>query len=621
MNAGPDTDGALAKELRYFEIVTPGGHQMWLRFCPQPIREDPLLEALDRCLQEPDTRRELEDCDARARYPLSIVERLGDLGLSQLFCQIGPVAPKATAYHLSALNFLTARLSASLAISVGVNSLALLSAYRRASPEQLTKILGLVRKGAFSALALTELEHGSNLIPIKSYAVSGTLSRTGKFVRLSDSNDATHYLLHAHKQLINGGSQHQIIFILVRTAPIEQAGKGPRERHTHSLFWIERDPIVAHGTRWHTLPAPAADISEVHLENVLVDAGHRIGQEGDGLGLIQETLAMSRGGVAALAVGTLSRARELALAYAVRRKVYGRKMGELGGIAGHLVRLDALERAATAVSLRAAAWVNACGAQAAPYTAVAKLMSCWFAEEGVAEGRNVLGARALLRQLPYAQLISDVLLFGVFDGTSHLMLDELQMYLSTETRRWLLNKAVQIDTVTVMRLVYAIQPRSFVGASEPNTEVRPFDTVAHAQNIARIPGNISLKAVAELAEALLLTVAEAKRQGKWGYDQGLRFALAEVYALIEVVLSLVELMDPIRRNSFVAYQTAMQLADEVGYYHALALLGSRACTKLLHFAGTAGHQRAVITDIQARFVESQDEMRRALAELLLKDCA
>src|SRR5258708_36510067 len=82
------------------------------------------------------------------------------------------------------------------------------------------------------------------------------------------------------------------------------------------------------------------------------------------------------------------------------------------------------------MSLKATAMTNACGVGAAHYTCAAKYACCLLAEELVTEGRQIHGGYALLTEHPYAALVGDVLLYGIFDGTSHLMLDQLQSRLT-----------------------------------------------------------------------------------------------------------------------------------------------------------------------------------------------
>jgi alkylation response protein AidB-like acyl-CoA dehydrogenase len=620
----------LEAERRRFDAAVEG-EPAWFRFCPNDVGRDEILRPIGAYLRKPETLRRLEACEMAEAYPSEIVEDLKSLGLSALFCDLGPPDPKATAYHLSALNVLTARTTASLAITVGVNCLALLAAYRGASPGQLEQILGHVRQGAFSALALTELEQGSDLASTQSVAESGFLSADGVFIPQADAVAPTHYRLKAHRHLINGGTHHRLLFILLRTSQRGDVISGETRKWTsHSLFWLLREAVPQRVRRWTTLPARAADISEVVLNDAVIEEGQRIGTVGGGFGLIQETLAMSRGGVASLAAGTLSRARDLTVKYARNRHLYGRSIGRLGGIAAHLARLDALDRVATAASLRATAWVNACGSGAAPYTAVAKFMSCRLAEEGVTEGRHVLGARALLRDLPYERLIRDVGLFGVFDGTSHLMLDELQVILSLETRRWLTSSGTQPDTVVEARSVYDRPPRSLVEAARAVREHRPVPLAIHARNLGALPGAVPLQSVSLLAEALFSLCDAAKRRGKWSEDQSLRFVLAEVYAMVEALIALVELFDPDRRTALITRGPLAYASDAPGYHHALGWLGSRACALLLEGAAGAGLQpqqwregalnrTGGVAGLQAVFLAGYDQLRKDLAAALLEE--
>ena len=109
--------------------------------------------------------------------------------------------------------------------------------------------------------------------------------------------------------------------------------------------------------------------------------------------------------------------------------------------------------------MRTVALMNSVGEGASVYTAVAKAIATEYAEEGVREGQRVLGARSLLKEHPYERLMRDVVLYGVFDGTSHVMLQELAQRVSMEARRVAKGKPCEQDTVQRMREIYAAPPR------------------------------------------------------------------------------------------------------------------------------------------------------------------
>jgi alkylation response protein AidB-like acyl-CoA dehydrogenase len=577
-------DAALeAERLRFADAK--GERPAWFRFAPRVFDRDGILEAIEALLGRDHIVERLSAHDAAGTYPEDVINALRALGLLRLFTTIDGPWPLATAYHLSALDLLTARASASLAITVGVNCLALLVAYRGATPEQLRQILGHVAEGDFAALGLTELENGSDVASNRSAAEPGRLGGDGIFRPLAPGETPTHFRLCARFNLINGGSRHPLLFALLRT---RAAGTDGDRWRVQSIFWIHRGCPASTGRSWSTWSAPAADISDVFLDDAVVEAGQMIGECDRGFAMVQETLAMSRGGVAALAAGTLSRARDLALSYARRRKMYGSSIGKLGALAAHAAKLDAFDRVTTALSLKAAAWVNACGGGAASYTAAAKFLCCRLAEDGITEGRHLLGARALLAELPYARLIGDVALFGVFDGTSHVMLEELQAMLAVQTRRWRVRPGGDADSLLVARRVYDADPRSLVDAARTDRNIGPVSLSHHASALANLPGEAPVHLVAALAEVLFAVCLATRETGAWAGDQQLRFDFAEVLAGVEGLVALVEIFDLDRRPAVMTRPPVQAAEDVAGYRHALAWVGGRVASQLAGAAASAG---------------------------------
>lgn len=604
----------------------------WLRYCPQDrLREEPVLQRVAAYLALPETQATLDDLERRQEYPESVVERLRELGLPRLFSEVG-ADPLATPYHLCLLNLVAASHDTSLAITLGVNSLSLISAYVGASPEQLAQILERVGAGEFSAMLLTELACGSDLLRSQARAEGGRIGADGAFEPVAEGEAPTHYRLSGEKQLINGGNRHSQFFVLLRTrdACASEEGRGSplAGRGAHSMFWVERQEGTEGLARWATLPARGADISGVRFDDVVVPAAQRLGVEGEGYSLAQKVLSVSRGGISALAMGTLERARALALGYAAQRHLYGEPIAARGAIALHLLRMEALTRAGSAASLRANAWVNACGLKAVVHTAVAKLIACRAAEEGVGEGRQVLGGRALLADLPYARLIRDVLLYGVFDGTSHVMLEELKVHLARAVRAHRRGRDAERDTLDESRRVYALPLRSLVDSTRGAPLVkRPLPTAWHARALCAVEGATDLSPLVDLVEALFAIVAATMDGGGWTSDQALAHALASVYAEVEALLALVETFDPDRRATLMSPVPGETEFDRRATRYALGWLGGRACSQLSRRMAQAGLspeilgaelvERGGLAGIEARFLRGHDELRHALAAELL----
>ena len=588
-----------------------------MRFAPYAVLQTPVLTKLDGYLAQPSVQEQLEGDDSAGRYPQGTIDGLHELGLASIFSEIGP-EPLATPYHLNALGVLAASRTGSLGITVGVNILALLPAYIAASPEQLSEILERVGAGAYSALLLTELAHGSNLLRTEASAEPGALDAAGRFRALQPDEAATHYRLSGSKDLINGGSKHELLFALLRTRPSDEEDANPSPlagRGAHSVFFVPRQPGVKALSQWTTLPVRGADIAGVEFD-VIVPSDARLSAEGEGFTLIQKTLAMSRGGVSSLAAGVVASAREHAWLYAGRREIGGHPIAEFGAIQNHLIRLDALSRTVAAISLRAAAWSNACGQKAALYSGVAKLMATQLAEEGVAEGRLVLGGRALLAGLPYERLVRDVLLFGVFDGTRHVMLEELQMRLGGAMRAWQSEKARTRDTVAEAREIYGTPPRSVVETLRIRCKRKSFPLLVHLRALAKLPGAVSLDPLADLADAAFQLVEATRGDGTWKSDQVVRFELAECYAMLESLVALIEVCDPDRRAHVMDRSPGFTELDVLSFRYALRWLAGRVCSRLSTFQASYGLGACVPEGLLARILTGHEDTRRALGVLL-----
>jgi hypothetical protein len=326
---------------------------------------------------------------------------------------------------------------------------------------------------------------------------------------------------------------------------------------------------------------PAADISGVELKGHVVPAAARIGQEGEGISLIQRALILSRSGIASFAAGVVMHARELACAYARERVLYGASILTLDPIAEHLLRMEALELAVITLTLKGAAMINARGQGAAFYTALSKFAACQLAEDAVTEGRRVFGAHGLVSSSPYERVIRDVIVFSVFDGTRHLMLDQIHRWLAAIAARSASSPAHPLE---ILRATYHAPPISLtvMARKRGRVLVLPIVEVAHA--LAAIPGETRLDLLVRLAESLISTTRQAIDTGRWE-SRALRFDLSEVLAFIETLSSLVELFDPDRRQT-VAPPLLPPVSDRDRdlYRYAFGFIGASAASRLREVA-------------------------------------
>jgi hypothetical protein len=327
------------------------------------------------------------------------------------------------------------------------------------------------------------------------------------------------------------------------------------------------------GRRWHTSPCPGADISSLALDAVRVGDDAVLAGEGEGFSVVQRTLTLSRGGVSGLSAGAAAAARRLALAHARARQLYGAPIGKLAAIAEQAARVASLEAACAALSVKQALLVNAIGAGAAHHTACAKVGCALLAEEAVREGQRLVGGRALVEALPYARVARDVLLYGVFDGTTHVMLEQLGRRL-----------APALDKPAEPAALVAQLAPLFAAAPAPLTDV--------ARRAARplvVPLVAWLDGAPEPLPALARALAAtARRLAETGADQALVHAAAEALARLEALAALHDLAHAPRRAALGLPALPPDAELAATHDHALGWLGGRLLGELDRLARRAG---------------------------------
>ncbi len=396
------------------------------------------------------------------------------LGVARLFTS------EAEVFHLCGLNAIAAAVDGSLAITLGVNALALLPVHLGAAPELRRRVFQKIDDGAFAAMLLTELDHGSNLLRNEA---SATPHPDGG------------YRLSGEKHLINGATRHDVLVALMRTARGGAVAFGD-----FSVFCVDRDDSVEALPRWSTLPARAGRHRRRPVPRHMSPRTASSASSATASVWSSAPSPLSRGGISGLASGCASGALALAREYAHTRDVYGAPIVGLDAIADHLVAHAELDLVVAAMAVKAAVAANALGIGAAIYTAAAKLACCALAEEAVEQGRRVVSSRALLAEQPYERFVRDVTLYGVFDGTSHLMLTDLSLRLPQIVK-------VRDDvepTLPRVAAMFAAPPRPLAALGDARAPVRHFDLSAHARALDAIDGGVAFTAFIALADAVLV---------------------------------------------------------------------------------------------------------------------
>lgn len=559
----------------------------WQRLAPWALGEHEGLQRIATFLADPAVHARLAECDAAREYPHEIRQELHRLGVGYIFTGRGDDGTGPTIVHLAALAALTAQVNGSLAITVGVNGLALLSLYHAATEAQLSWAFDRVEAGAYCSLLLTERGHGSNLLRNAVSAEAGSWSAESGFIAGGGPEPPTHYRVCGEKYLINGATFHELLITFVRSSGLPPAdGKvSLSARSDFSMLVIERADTMQPLPRWKTLPAPAADISGVLFTDTIAPLANRLGKEGAGFLIVQKTLTISRGGIGALAAGCASRAAALTEQRAGERNIYGQPIARLGVIAEGVLRIKALDLLIASMSLKATAMTNACGVGSAHYTSAAKYACCLLAEELVTEGRHIHGGYALLTEHPFTTLVGDVLLYGIFDGTSHLMLEQLQ---------WRLTQAaalppISTDLLEQARAIFSQPPQNLIHKLRERQATRLIPPPGYLRLLNGIHGETPLEPLAVLCDELFIFTRDCRKRGVWDGDQGLRFAAGHAFALVETLVSLVEFCDPPRRAALGMRPADDPLGDQHRIYRfTFAWFGLRVASAIRAVFAQAG---------------------------------
>jgi alkylation response protein AidB-like acyl-CoA dehydrogenase len=580
----------------------------WFTLDPWELLDEPRLHAIASYLNQPATQQLLAELENERTYPRVVRQQLHALGLSDFFIvpaveaatiDAQPTALLATFPHLVALISLCTAANGSLGITVGVNMLALLPIYIAGNAEQLAWMAERLRRGDYAALFLTELAHGSDLLANETLAETGTLDGNGEFVSCPAVESATptaahsHYRLYGRKDTINGGSQHELMVVFARSrAKRADSGQGNRllaGRNDFELLLVDRNEHPTQITspqRWHTLPTPAADIASAAFDNLLIPTTRRLGKRGQGFQLVQQLLPLSRAGVSAFAVGVAACAHQLARDHATTRQLYGQPIGQLGVIGDHLRHMQALEWLLCALSIKSIALINSLGGGAVYYASLAKYGCCALAETLVDEGRLVYGSRALLLDFPYHRQIGDVLLFGSFDGTSHLVLDQLQWRLA-QMAQAASQPAEEHSAWQTMQQVYQARPRALASAVRHAGTALLLNMPAYLAELANHAVWLPINVLQSITETLLALVRHCRRSGDWERAQGLRFDLAKQLTWLEALIALAELADPgIRAGLGIQRPLVNGVVTQRDLAFCFAWFGGKLCAELRRLAYT-----------------------------------
>jgi alkylation response protein AidB-like acyl-CoA dehydrogenase len=355
------------------------------------------IQALAREFADAEIAPHATDWDREHRFPHEVFARLAELGL------MGVCVPEedggAGADFLSYVLVLEelSRADAGVGVTVAVHTSACtLPILAFGTDEQRRRFVPPLARGAtLGAFALTEPDSGSD---------AGALRTTA-------TPDDGGWHISGTKQWITNGSHAGTFIVFARTDSETDGARGV------SAFVLDRDHVEV--TREEEkLGLNSSSTVDLRID-ALVPADRLLHEERKGFTVAMATLDGGRIGIAAQAVGIAQAAYDVARAYALERRAFGRRIGDFQAIQWKLADM-ATEIDAARLLTHRAAWLKQEGRPHSAEGAKAKLFASEMARRQTAEAIQVLGGYGYTKEFPVERFYRDAKITEIYEGTSEV---------------------------------------------------------------------------------------------------------------------------------------------------------------------------------------------------------
>jgi acyl-CoA dehydrogenase len=356
------------------------------------------LRAVAREFATKEIRPVAAEHDVHMRHPVEVIAKAHDVGLMNVHvpAEYGGLGLSAFDGMLvgEELNWACT----GIGTSIGANGLGAGPVIIAGSDEQKAKWLPpLVESPILCSFGLSEPEAGSDVARMKT-----TAERRGD-----------EYVLNGSKTFITNAGYADWTVVFAKT----DASKGHRGI---SAFVVPMDsPGVTIEQHLDKMGQRATDTSAFALQDVVVPAANRLGEEGQGFKLAMQTLDFTRPGTAIGAVGVAQAAFELARDYAKERVTFDMPIAMHQGV-NFMIADMATEIEAARLLTWQAAWLLDQGERATLHSSFAKRFAADTAMKVTTDAVQVFGGYGYMKEYPVEKLMRDAKLFQIYEGTSQI---------------------------------------------------------------------------------------------------------------------------------------------------------------------------------------------------------
>lgn len=357
-----------------------------------------LLRSEIRRFAEERVRPGAAERDRQHIFPLDIFKEMAEMGLFGMLVpeEYGGIAADTLSYLLVIEEL--ARVDAAVPVTLSVtNSVCCWPIAQFGSEALKRKVLPPIAAGeTLGGFGLTEPSAGSD---------AGSLKTTAR-------RDGDFWVLNGEKAWITNAGHAGWFVVVARTDP--QAGK----RGLSALVVPADAPGFSVGQPEEKLGLRSSRTAQIFFSDCRVPYENLLGEEGQGLKIALSTLAHSRLGIAAQAVGIHQRALELAVEYAKDRVQFGVPIAQHQAIQFKIAQIATDLAAARALMQYAAAMEGT--PQAGRLAAQAKVYASEAANRACQESLQIHGGNGFHEDYEISRLYRDVRVTTIYEGTSEM---------------------------------------------------------------------------------------------------------------------------------------------------------------------------------------------------------
>jgi acyl-CoA dehydrogenase len=368
---------------------------------PFADEHDQLRESIGRWVRE-EIAPNVDQWEEAREFPRELYLRAGELGFLGLKYPEELGGQGGDCVHDAVWAEELARAGASGGVGAGLGAQTAIATppiFNFGTPEQHERFLRpAIRGEGIGALGITEPGGGSDVASIRTYArkVEGG------------------YVVNGSKTFITNGVRADFLVCAVKTT--EEGG-----HHGISFLVLERDmPGYEVTSKLEKMGWHSSDTGELAFTDVEVPAENLLGEENRGFQLIMANFAWERLSMSLGAIGAMQRLIEVAVAYALERRAFGREIGHFQTIRHKVAEMAVKMEAARSITYHALR-LYAAGENPIREVTMAKLVSQRSCLEVADECLQIHGGYGYMREYGIERAVRDARLGPIGGGTDEVM--------------------------------------------------------------------------------------------------------------------------------------------------------------------------------------------------------